>query len=377
MAIQWSLTHYNTYLEGHKYTIITDHAALRYLFNNKDKTPRMHRMVAKLSPYELQIEYRPGKENFGADLLSREDELMESTTTKEWLRQASNNYTVDMNSDEEKIIEANPMETRSRSTTKDATARDATPAGPTTTAAAPRKIVPREKRRRRIARQSKGADYELEKIISRRPSSKYEGEYEYRVRWKGCEAEEDTWEPLVNLQGSMRTVAEFEQQRQSAEIRKTGVEAEQYGCEECGEGCHTWIELQVHRYHAHGVRVQIDGARLISVADPELVKTLQQREGDFKHIYDSDCGVKAIEMSKKQMQVMRQYEFGSAMMVCCTASTCRHCEEEIGRSCRYACAYLQACAQTYCARHMLACCQVILALYACMISCAAACGGRV
>ena len=31
MAIPWALEHFNTYVEGHKYTAITDHAALKYL----------------------------------------------------------------------------------------------------------------------------------------------------------------------------------------------------------------------------------------------------------------------------------------------------------------------------------------------------------
>jgi hypothetical protein len=75
LAIPWALTHFNTYVEGHKYTCITDHAALRYLYNNK--TPRLYRLVSKLSPYELTIEYQPGKENHGPDLLSREHQLME------------------------------------------------------------------------------------------------------------------------------------------------------------------------------------------------------------------------------------------------------------------------------------------------------------
>ena len=78
LAIGWSLCHFNTYLEGHKYTVITDHDSLRYLLNSKDKTPRMHRMVARLQPYELIIEYKPGKDNHGPDLLSREAEFMDS-----------------------------------------------------------------------------------------------------------------------------------------------------------------------------------------------------------------------------------------------------------------------------------------------------------
>ena len=60
---------------------MTDHQALKYMLNNKDKTARMHRMVARLSPYEITFYYKPGKENHAADLLSREKEYMTSDDT--------------------------------------------------------------------------------------------------------------------------------------------------------------------------------------------------------------------------------------------------------------------------------------------------------
>jgi hypothetical protein len=53
LAIVWALEHFNTYCEGHKYTAVTDHAALRYMLNNKDKTPRMHRMALASHPTRL------------------------------------------------------------------------------------------------------------------------------------------------------------------------------------------------------------------------------------------------------------------------------------------------------------------------------------
>jgi hypothetical protein len=77
MAIPWALEHFNTYLEGHKYTAITDHAALKYMWNNKDKTPRLLRALIRMQPYEIELFYKPGSQNHAADLLSREKEMME------------------------------------------------------------------------------------------------------------------------------------------------------------------------------------------------------------------------------------------------------------------------------------------------------------
>ena len=71
LAMVWALEHFNTYVEGHKYTIVTDHAALTYLKNITHTKQRMHRLALKLQPYELSIEYKPGVKHYAADLLSR------------------------------------------------------------------------------------------------------------------------------------------------------------------------------------------------------------------------------------------------------------------------------------------------------------------
>src|SRR6201999_1798086 len=86
LAIVWALEHFNTYCEGHRYTALTDHAALKYMLNNKNKTPRMFRMVSRLAPYDIAIYYRPGATNHGPDLLSRDSLHMESNSATGQLR---------------------------------------------------------------------------------------------------------------------------------------------------------------------------------------------------------------------------------------------------------------------------------------------------
>ena len=44
LAIVWALEHFNTYCEGHKYTLITDHRALEFIKTNKDSKKRIHRL---------------------------------------------------------------------------------------------------------------------------------------------------------------------------------------------------------------------------------------------------------------------------------------------------------------------------------------------
>ena len=72
LAIIWALQHFNTYCEGHKYTLLTDHAALSYIRNNTNTSKRIHRWQVLLQGYDLQIRYQPGKDNHAADLLSRD-----------------------------------------------------------------------------------------------------------------------------------------------------------------------------------------------------------------------------------------------------------------------------------------------------------------
>ena len=199
LAIVWSLHHFNTYLEGHEYTVITDHQALRYMFNNENKSPRMHRMVYGLSPYMLKVEYKPGRENYGPDLMSREKEYMESAaaaaSSLSSSSSASSTHSLNVDAPTTLNLHASSAGVR-RQTSK----------------------LSNKKVKRRIARESAGDDWEVESIIEKRKSTKFADEYEYRVSWKGLAAADDTWEPLVNLTGCMDLVTAFEQSRQDAEM---------------------------------------------------------------------------------------------------------------------------------------------------------------
>lgn len=71
LAIIWATAHFRCYLYGRKFKIITDHAALKWLFSLKDPNSRLVRWTLKLSEYDYEVCYKPGKLHGNADGLSR------------------------------------------------------------------------------------------------------------------------------------------------------------------------------------------------------------------------------------------------------------------------------------------------------------------
>ena len=59
------------FLLGHKFVIYTDHKPLRSLFTSEMKNARVQRWAIILDEYGCQIEYKSGKSNVPADMLSR------------------------------------------------------------------------------------------------------------------------------------------------------------------------------------------------------------------------------------------------------------------------------------------------------------------
>jgi len=63
-------------------------------------------------------------------------------------------------------------------------------------------------------------EWEVEKIMNKR---KVRGRDKYLVQWKGCTAEEDTWESRENLKNAMELVEEFEKEycrEEEEEVRR-------------------------------------------------------------------------------------------------------------------------------------------------------------
>ncbi|CAG9109133.1 unnamed protein product [Plutella xylostella] len=71
LAIIFGTKTFRPYLYGHRFTIVTDHRPLQWLFNCKDPGSRLVRWRLKLEEYDYEILYKKGKVNCNADALSR------------------------------------------------------------------------------------------------------------------------------------------------------------------------------------------------------------------------------------------------------------------------------------------------------------------
>lgn len=62
---------FRPYVEGHTFKIVTDHASLNWLMNQKDLHGMLARWSLKLQGFNFDIEHRKGSEHFVPDALSR------------------------------------------------------------------------------------------------------------------------------------------------------------------------------------------------------------------------------------------------------------------------------------------------------------------
>lgn len=71
LAVVWSVKHFRPYLFGRKFTIVTDHKPLEWLFSLKEPNSKMVRWRLKLEEFDYTIVYKKGTLNQNADALSR------------------------------------------------------------------------------------------------------------------------------------------------------------------------------------------------------------------------------------------------------------------------------------------------------------------
>lgn len=77
-AIVNALRVWRCYLEGQKFTVVTDHQSLKYLQTQPNLSRRQARWMEELSQYDFTIEYKPGAKN-PADALSRRPDFQVSS----------------------------------------------------------------------------------------------------------------------------------------------------------------------------------------------------------------------------------------------------------------------------------------------------------
>jgi hypothetical protein len=71
LAIVWAVGKFEPYLFGHHFELHTDHSPLQYLNSAKPVSNRVTRWALLLQPYSFTVRSIPGKDNAGADFLSR------------------------------------------------------------------------------------------------------------------------------------------------------------------------------------------------------------------------------------------------------------------------------------------------------------------
>lgn len=71
LAALVSIKKFRPYVEGQDFTLITDHASLKWLMSQKDLHGRLARWSLKLQGYDFKITHQKGKENIVPDALSR------------------------------------------------------------------------------------------------------------------------------------------------------------------------------------------------------------------------------------------------------------------------------------------------------------------
>ncbi|MCP4243484.1 MAG: DDE-type integrase/transposase/recombinase, partial [bacterium] len=71
LAVVWAVRKFRHYLDGRRFTVVTDHAALKWLWKGDGASLRIRRWVALLQALDFTIVHRAGKVHYNADALSR------------------------------------------------------------------------------------------------------------------------------------------------------------------------------------------------------------------------------------------------------------------------------------------------------------------
>ena len=71
LAIRYFVEYFKQYLLGRKFTVRSDHQALKWLFSLKEPKSRIARWIEVLSAYDFEVEFRPGHKHGNADAMSR------------------------------------------------------------------------------------------------------------------------------------------------------------------------------------------------------------------------------------------------------------------------------------------------------------------
>ncbi|KAH8272968.1 hypothetical protein KR018_003038, partial [Drosophila ironensis] len=72
LAVLKGIKKFRPYIEGQQFSVVTDHASLKWLMKQKDLSGRLARWSMKLQGFNFEILHRKGTQNVVADTLSRQ-----------------------------------------------------------------------------------------------------------------------------------------------------------------------------------------------------------------------------------------------------------------------------------------------------------------
>jgi Reverse transcriptase (RNA-dependent DNA polymerase)./Integrase core domain. len=90
LAVLWAIEKLRPYIEGSKFTVVTDHYSLVWLNNLQSPTGRLARWAIRLQQYDYDIVHRKGKEHVVPDALSRSVPIIDSVTTSSLVPSGNN-----------------------------------------------------------------------------------------------------------------------------------------------------------------------------------------------------------------------------------------------------------------------------------------------
>ncbi|XP_036347253.1 uncharacterized protein LOC118756607 [Rhagoletis pomonella] len=110
LAAIMSTKKFRAYVEGHDFTVVTDHASLKWLMSQSDLSCRLARWDLKLQGYSFKIQHRKGTQNVVPDALSRTfTEDLSALNVEHFIDLDSEHF----NSEEYEKLKAKAVENRS------------------------------------------------------------------------------------------------------------------------------------------------------------------------------------------------------------------------------------------------------------------------